>query len=344
MAHLSPAPPAAPLVLTNIAVTNSGTYTVTYSNSFGTNTASATLLVTTSYQYLSSNNLVVARVGDGAQPLSDTTGNTLYLDQWTPSGTYSNTVMIPDNAAADNLIVSGGPTLGPLEAFLSLSANSNYLTFAGYDEPYPNTISPPFQAAATSFTAGSDVARTLGNVNPFGVYTAAQTDDTLFAVSPFGIFCAFSIDGFTNFYATGSASAGGIKNVIPAYDGAAGGNYSPGGSGGGCRVVNIVNGNIAYTDASTAPVGIWGFLGEPSQAAPLTAAGLVTDAAGSPNDFAASPDLTSFPPASGTVYLADRTRPSPTAAASSAMTGMAAALPFLIRSGRARVPPTAPAA
>ena len=33
---------------------------------------------------LSSTNLVVARVGDGAQPLSGATGNTLYLDQYTP--------------------------------------------------------------------------------------------------------------------------------------------------------------------------------------------------------------------------------------------------------------------
>ena len=72
------------LVLTNIQTTNAGTYTIVATNSTATASATATLTVSTGRLQLSPTNLVVARVGDGAQLLNTSNGNTLYLDQFTP--------------------------------------------------------------------------------------------------------------------------------------------------------------------------------------------------------------------------------------------------------------------
>ena len=52
---------------------------------------------------LSPTNLVVARVGDGAQTLSGATGNTLYLDQYTPAGSYVNSIQVPDEGTGSSL-------------------------------------------------------------------------------------------------------------------------------------------------------------------------------------------------------------------------------------------------
>ncbi len=88
------------LVLTNIQTGSNGTYSVTVGNLVtAAQTYSATLtVINSSLLTLSSANLVVARVGDGAQALSGTTGNTIYLDQYTTSGTYQNTIQVPDEA------------------------------------------------------------------------------------------------------------------------------------------------------------------------------------------------------------------------------------------------------
>ena len=82
------------LVLTNIQPTNAGTYYVVVTDARGsTQSSNVTLnVLPTGALQLYSTNLILARVGDGAQPLSGATGNTLYLDQYTTNGTYINTL------------------------------------------------------------------------------------------------------------------------------------------------------------------------------------------------------------------------------------------------------------
>ena len=77
------------LVLTNIQTGSNGTYSVTVQNpDTAPQTFNATLTVINSTILpLWATNLVVARVGDGAQTLSGATGNTIYLDQYTTNGT-----------------------------------------------------------------------------------------------------------------------------------------------------------------------------------------------------------------------------------------------------------------
>ena len=70
---------ASTLVLTNIQSTNSGSYNVIVTDSRGsTLSGNGTLnVLPAGFLSLYASNLVVARVGDGAQPLSGATGNTV---------------------------------------------------------------------------------------------------------------------------------------------------------------------------------------------------------------------------------------------------------------------------
>jgi hypothetical protein len=88
------------LVLTNIQPSNNGGYRVAVGNAATAfQNFNATLTVVNSTVLtLSSANLIIARVGDGAQALSGATGNTIYLDQYTTAGGYVNTVQVPDEA------------------------------------------------------------------------------------------------------------------------------------------------------------------------------------------------------------------------------------------------------
>ncbi len=287
------------LSLSNIVVANSATYSVVFWNTFNTlpyPSNSATLRVTTALQSLASTNLVVARVGDGVQALSTVTGNTLYLDQLTTNNIYSNTIMIPDNAASGgNLIVVGGSPYGLWGSALTRSVNSNYLNFVGFNTPYP----------ATTFNVPTTL-RSIEAVNAFGYYQVAQDNQTIYdAIGNEAFNSAVSLDGYAEFWTTGSASSGGGIKYAPASAAVAGGtgNAALGGSSAGTRVVNIVAGNVVYTDASAAPVGIWAFSGEPTATAGT--ANLIADAAGNPDDFAASPDTSGYPPTTSTVYLCD---------------------------------------
>ncbi|HEY3913429.1 MAG TPA: immunoglobulin domain-containing protein, partial [Verrucomicrobiae bacterium] len=282
--------------LSNIVAADSATYSVVYTNLFGGGTNSATLVVTSGLQPLSSNNLVVARVGDGVEPLSSATGNTVYLDQFTPTGVYSNTIMIPDNSAAGNLIIPGGPIEASQGSVLNLSYNnSNFLNFAGFATQYP----------ATNQFFGQNIPRAIGAVNAFGYYTRPLTPITLYNSATADVFdSAISLDGFSAFWTTGAAAAPpAVKYVTAATSGTSGGIGSVAGSAGGTRVVEIVGGSIVYSDNQASPAGIWGVSGEPTKGS--VASALLTDASGSPNDFAASPDTGAYPPSTSTVYVAD---------------------------------------
>src|SRR5207244_3097849 len=103
--------------------------------------ASASLTVSAASLQLQHTNLVIARIGDGVQTLRDA-GNSIYLDQFTPSGVYFNTITIPDSGA--NAIIARGSagntinSLGGMTA-LTVSGDGRYLVVPGYGTIYdPN--------------------------------------------------------------------------------------------------------------------------------------------------------------------------------------------------------------
>ena len=206
----------------------------------------ATLTVTTILQSLSANNLVVARVGDGVEPLNTTSANTLYLDQFTPAGAYSNTIMIPDNVASTALTAAGGPPNGQYGSVLTLSANNDFLNFGGY-----NTLYSP----ATN-VSGSNVFRAIGAVNAYGYYQLALDANDLYAATN-GFNSVVSLDGLDEFWTAGKGSTGGGIDFLNAPS------YSSNktipalfGSTAGTRVVGIITNlaYLAYTDVGTTPL------------------------------------------------------------------------------------------
>jgi hypothetical protein len=307
------------LALVNIQTTNQGTYTLAVSNLYGHASATGTLTVTTSPVTLSSANLVVARIGDGAQALSGVTGNTLYLDQYTPNGGYVNTMQIPDEGTGQPYLTGssssssmpfGSPALlfagsnvspgndAGYEAFLTRSPNGSTLTFAGYCQAYP------FAGPDVSVIAGGNGGtswRGLATVDAFGYYTLAWTNSGLYSGGNHQIHSAVDIDGTsTNFYSAGQAGSGyAIKYLNVNFQPANGANLVYiAGSFSGTRVVQIVTnggGNLVYSDVGASPIGIYGCAGIPI--APASSALLIAET-NSPMDFAASPDL-------NTVYIAD---------------------------------------
>jgi hypothetical protein len=303
----------ASLALTDIQTSSNGTYILVTSNQFGHAQASGTLTVSASPEHLSTANLVVARIGDGAQTLSSSTGNTLYLDQYTTAGSYVNSIQIPDEGtgqpygtggASSTSMPFGSPALlfagsgadASVEALMTLSPagpNGQTLTIAGYCEAYP------FSGADVTVGAlGGANWRGVADIDGYGVYTLAYTNSGLYALGLHQIHGALDIDGSgTNFYSTGQAGSGnGIKYLNVNFQPASGnGIAAVAGSFTGTRVGAIVSGSFVYSDASGNPNGIYGVSGLPNN---TVTPSLLLAETNSPVDFALSPDGT-------TVYIAD---------------------------------------
>ena len=277
------------LVLTNIQTTNAGTYTIVASNATGTASAAATLSVATGRLQLSPTNLVVTRVGDGAQLLNTNNGNTLYLDQLTTAGAYVSTIMVPDSGPA--ALIEAGTGDGIYGSVLTLSDSQQFLNFAGYN------VTRPYQGA--DVTAGNVTVRGIGAVNGLGYYTLALTNIGLYSAGKHSIRSAASTDGLTNFWTTGQASSAGIKYIAPGLYSNGQGIPAVGGGLSGTRVAGIFEGSVVFSDSegNLTQTGINLFDGLPTTTATATLlfpAGTAAD----PTDFAISPD-------GNTVYIAD---------------------------------------
>jgi hypothetical protein len=299
------------LVLTNIQVANSGDYVFDVTNLYGNASSTGALTVTATKQLLSSNNLVVARLGDSVQTLSGVTGNTLYLDQYTTAGSYVSSIQIPDegtgqaygtgSSASTNLppgspavLFAGAGADAGYEAFLTLSPNGEALSFAGYCEAYP------FLGSDVSYSSGNggNAWRGIAEVDAYGYYTLSWTNTGLYSGGNHQVHCAVDVDGNgTNWYTTGEAGGGdGIKYCNTDVEPASGlGVVGVAGSYPGTRVVQIAAGNLVFSDTGDNGAGIYACSGLPTT---TVGTNLMIADPSSPMDFAASPDL-------NTVYIAD---------------------------------------
>jgi hypothetical protein len=297
------------LVLTNIQTGSNGTYTVVVSNlATAAITNSATLIVSNSpYLRMANTNVVVVRIGDGAQALSGNTGNTIYLDQYTSNGTYVSTIQVPDenvNQAygtgsassvfgSPALLLAGAGSDAQFEGFMTTSGSNNqFLDLAGYGQQYP------FTGGAVNVSASVNY-RGLATINAFGVYSMAYTNLGLYSGGNALIHSMVTLEG-NSFWTTGEAGSGGLKYVNKATGSSyANGNGVPAltSSGAGTRVVQIFNNNIVFSDqAGASGSGIYVALGLP-EPVPDNNVFLINEG-GQPNDFAISPD-------GNTVYIAD---------------------------------------
>jgi hypothetical protein len=277
------------LVLTNIQTTNAGTYAIVASNATGTASAAATLTVAMGRLYLSPTNVVVARVGDGAQLLNTNNGNTLYLDQIAPNGGYVSTIMVPDSGPA--ALIEAGTGDGVYGSVLTLSDNQQFINFGGYN------VTRPYQG--TDVTAGNVTVRGIGAVNGLGYYALALTNIGLYSGGKHSLRSAASTDGLTNFWTAGQASGAGIKYIAPGLYSNGQGIPALGGGLTGTHVAGVFQGSVVFSDSegNLTQTGINFFDGLPTATASTTLLFPVGSTA-SPNDFGISPD-------GNTVYIAD---------------------------------------
>jgi hypothetical protein len=190
-------------------------------------------------------NLVIDEVSSGSALTSSATQTSLV--QYTTGGTFVNQLLMPTTSSGSNNALTNSGT-ATSEGALSLSANGQYLTLAGYDAP-----------VGTAKVASSDtssIARVVGLVDASGnINTSTLITD---GYSGNNIRGAATVNG-TSFYTAGATGSDGSS-------GEAGGTHlvALGSTGNSTQVssianthnVEIVNGQVYASSISGSNVGI----------------------------------------------------------------------------------------
>ncbi|HEX3717612.1 MAG TPA: immunoglobulin domain-containing protein [Verrucomicrobiae bacterium] len=220
-------------------------------------------------------NLAVLRVGDGSATLTNS-GNRIFIDQYTTSGAWVNTVAIPTNGP-ESLVISGKASS---EGALNLSSDKHLLALAGYSTnlSFPGSLPD---------SLSTDVPRAIATIDYLGNYNFIAGTTEFFSAN--NIRSAVT-DGANNFWAAGAADGTVYLGLI----------FSPGDvQSENTEVVSIFNDNLCFSSQKTSPIGIWNFKGTPeSTATPNLILPCTGPASPSPYAFAISPD-------GHTVYVAD---------------------------------------
>ncbi len=223
-------------------------------------------------------NLVVERVGDGIESFSSS-GDTIYMDEFTTSGSYVQNFKITDSGSSALIDGSAGSDGG-----MTLSADGRFLCMPGYN------INQPYSSSLAN-AMGSAVPRGVGTVSAAGSYSFVVSSAT---VDSGNNIRGAATDGNGNYWASGGAS--GVDYLGTANSAA--NVYSA-----NLRCVNIINNNLWYDTGSTSPgIGIWKYSGKPTTAVGNTATEIITitntASTASPYNFAVDA-------AEDTIYYAD---------------------------------------
>ena len=142
-------------------------------------------------------NVVVYRIGNGTSETLINTGNSIFLDEYSPTGTLVQSVALP-STGSDAVIASGTSTS---EGLINLSGNGQYLTATGYNTPVGG-------AASLSGTASAAVNRAIVLVGANGsVASTIKLSDFTSGNNPRS---AVTNDG-TQFWVAGGT--GGVRYV-----------------------------------------------------------------------------------------------------------------------------------
>lgn len=278
-----PGATATSYVVTNAQAAVAGNYSVIVSNSFSSASSTVPLNVSNSLT-LAQINLVVIRVGDGAQTLG-LNGNSMFLDQYAIDGTYINTITIPDSGTnamtaigMDNVNgVNSGSTTGSV---LTQSLDGRFMVIAGY---------------CTNLTFGSNlntsfatnVPRGIALVDSFGQYDlAVESTNSVYDQT---FWRAAITDGTNNYW-----GAAGINGTF--YFGFGGPPAVVQTNILNMRSMALFNGNIYCAGAAGSQNGVLMLNGMPETN--TTGTMLFPGSTGS-FDFTVSPD-------GNTIYLADQ--------------------------------------
>jgi predicted extracellular nuclease len=230
-------------------------------------------------------NVVVYRVGTGTGGLINT-GNPVFIDEYTPTGTLIQSIALPTVASSGvNPLVSSGTATS--EGLLTRSADGRYLILAGY------AATPPVTGLAG--TSSASVARTVGRIDFSGnVDTSTGLTDYATGNNP----RSTASDDGTNLWVTGGA--GGIRYAT--FGAATSTQLST--TVTNLRQVAIFNGQLYVSDSSGSAVR----LGTVGAGLPTTAGQVITNlpafpTSGSPYGFFFA-DLNPGIPGVDTLYVA----------------------------------------
>jgi hypothetical protein len=251
-------------LLSNAVAGDSGNYAVVISGPYGAVTsATAMVIIAPPKTTLFPSNLVVLRVGDGAQILTNS-GNTLFLDQFATNGAYVSTMALPDSGASA-LLISGVATS---EGYMTLSGDGRFLAVPGYN------IDRGVLTKSLSSSSSSSVPRVIGRIDGAGHYTLAASTSVEYSADNFR---AGATDGSNNFWGAGSgdgtwyfgnsAGAGSVQSSVT-----------------NCRVINVMNSNLVFSTQSGV-AGLYSLGGLPLTGA-VTNLLFATGSSSSPEDFA----------------------------------------------------------
>lgn len=231
--------------------------------------------------------VAVYRVGDGTQTLGNT-GNSVFIDEYTPTGTLVQSIAMPTATSGANygLVASGTATS---EGELNRSADGRFLVLTGYSA-----------TGATSIVSSTSAAnpRVIGLVDAAGgINTTTGLTDYASGNNPRS---ATSPDG-TTIYLTGAA--GGIR--VTTVGSTTSTQLST--TVTNLRDANIADGNLYVSTSSGSAVRI----GQVGTGLPTAAGQTITNlpgipTSGSPYQFVFA-DLSADVPGSDTLYVADDT-------------------------------------
>jgi hypothetical protein len=225
-------------------------------------------------------NLAVLRIGDGTETLGSS-GNSVFIDQFTTNGTLTGSIAIPDNAT-NALIISGSASS---EGALTRSADGRLLILAGYNLALTNAAGLGSSLANASAT---NAPRALGAVDMFGNFALVGVTTNQFGQNNMR---SGSSDGRGNYWGMGASSGtfyfgNGPTNTVQT-------NVA------NSSVIQDLGGNLYFSTAKITP-GLWKIPGTPT--GPVTNASVFLSAGSkaSPFAFALNSNAT-------TAYLADDT-------------------------------------
>src|SRR5262249_30437660 len=129
------------------------------------------LLVLAGYsQSFTPGNLGILRIGNGTETLVSS-GNSLFVDQYTTSGTFVNSIALPDSGS-DALLLSGA---SGSEGGLTRSMDRSLLVIGGY-YTHRGSIT-----GSLSSQSGATVPRAVTTIDAFGAFQLAQASTTLYS-------------------------------------------------------------------------------------------------------------------------------------------------------------------
>lgn len=246
---------------------------------FGLALGSAFLVASVGHpQSFSPGNLAILRVGNGTETLVSS-GNSLFIDQYTTNGSFLSTVSVPDSGTGA-LLLSGASSS---EGGLTRSMDRSMLVIAGYDTNRGSV------SGSLSSQSAALVPRAVSTIDAFATYHLAGASTSLYSSN--NIRCAAS-DGTNNFWTAGNPGGTYFFNPPQAP-------VEVQTSGANTRQVKIIDGALYFsTQAGTA--GLYTF---PGGGLPKSAATAVllfgTGANSQPAGFALNSTLT-------TAYVADQ--------------------------------------